>query len=492
MGRRIDLDLEMAENLMKTMALNPTSREVAQKTMNTLTLIVVAFFGLLAGSVAAATSRPNVVLVMSDDQGWGDVGYNGHPHLKTPQIDQLSRSGLRLDRFYAAHYNCSPTRGSVMTGRHPARYGTNDAGSPFRVEELTVAEVIRTAGYATGHFGKWHLSGVGDGVGAPIPADAATSPGNCGFDEWVSVTNFYDLDPLMARNGQPEQFKGDGSDVATDEALKFIRRHARAKKPFLAVVWFGSPHTPHQALESDKAPYRERSEKLQNYYGEITAIDRSVGRLRQELRDLNVADNTLFWFCSDNGGHMGPTSTGNLRGMKGSFWEGGIRVPGIIEWPARIGAPFTSKVPVSTLDIYPTVLAAVGVTAPNQVQPLDGLNVLPLLDRKMTARTKPMPFFDTVPRHGPKGRKISEVGLQPGHAVWFDYPWKFHRNAVLDRPHRGSDLLPPILLYNIEQDPNEATDLSAQQPERVARMKAELEAWKESVARSLAGADYGR
>jgi len=426
---------------------------------------------------------------MSDDQGWGDTSYNGHPVLQTPNLDALARAGVRFDRFYAAHYNCSPTRGSVMTGRHPGRYGTYDAGSPFRLEEQTLAGVMRDAGYTTGHFGKWHLSGVKE-VGRPIPADAVTSPGHCGFDEWVSVSNFYDLDPLMARNGVAEQFHGDGSDVATDEALKFIRRHARAGRPFLAVVWTGSPHVPLQALEADKAAYRDRSEKEQNYFGELAGVDRSVGRLRRTLRELELAENTLFWFCSDNGSHFNATSNGNLRGRKGTFWEGGIRVPGIIDWPARVRQPFSTMVPCSTLDIYPTVLAAAGITVPNQVQPLDGISILPLLDRKLTTRPKPMPFWDLVPRHGPKGRPIAEVGLQPGHAVWFDWPYKLHRNAVINRSYRGSDLLPPVLLYNIEQDPKETVDLAAEEPARVARMNAALGEWKASVARSFAGADY--
>ena len=133
-----------------------------------------------------------------------------------------------------------------MTGRHPDRYGTFSPGRPFRTQELTIAEVLKAAGYATGHFGKWHLNGV-SGPGKPIAADDPLSPGNNGFDEWVSVSNFYDLDPLMARNGVTEQFKGDGSDIATDEALKFMRKQVEQGKSFLSVVWFGSPHLPHRA-----------------------------------------------------------------------------------------------------------------------------------------------------------------------------------------------------------------------------------------------------
>jgi len=335
---------------------------------------------------------------MADDQGWGDTGYNGHPELKTPNLDEMARSGLRLDRFYTAHFNCSPTRASVITGRHPHRMGTFNPGSPIRAQELTVATVLRSAGYATGHFGKWHLNGKnGDRdtktpPGRAILADDPLSPGKLGFDEWLSADNFFDLDPVLGRNGVPEKMQGDGSDIAMDESLKFIRRQVDAGKPFFVVVWFGNPHVPHEALPSDKAPYATLSDKDQNYYGELTGIDRNVGKLRAGLRALNAAENTLVWYCSDNGGAAGPKSTGNLRGSKGTLWDGGLRVPGIVEWPARIPKPFVSDMPCSTLDIYQTVLAATGARAERQIQPLDGVNLLPLFDQQMTEREKAIPF----------------------------------------------------------------------------------------------------
>jgi arylsulfatase A-like enzyme len=416
---------------------------------------------------------------MADDQGWGDTGYNGHPELKTPNLDDMAKSGLRLNRFYAAHSNCSPTRGSIMTGRHPNRYGTFQPGLPIRAQELTVARVLQSAGYATGHFGKWHLNGQngeksgGDGKGGAILAADPLSPGRMGFDEWVSADNFFDLDPVLGRNGVPEKFKGDGSDVTTDEALKFIRRQAGAGKPFLAVVWFGSPHIPHQALPSDKAPYSALPEKDQNYYGEIAAVDRNVGRLRAALRELKTADNTILWYCSDNGGQAGPKSTGNLRGAKGSLWEGGLRVPGIVEWPSRIARSFVSETPCSTLDIYPTVLEACDAVAQNQIQPLDGLSLLPVFDRKTEARAKPIPFWN-------------HAGKQPYHAALLDWPYKLHTDAV---DKKGSEPLKG-LLYDVSKDPKETTDIAAQEPDRVAKMTAALEAWKASVEKSLARGDY--
>lgn len=436
-------------------------------------------------SVVAATDRPNVVLIMADDQGWGDTGYNGHPELKTPNFDAMAKSGLRLDRFYAAHFNCSPTRASVMTGRHPLRYGTFSPGAPIRAQELTVAKVLQADGYATGHFGKWHLNGKNgdkntvDGSGRAILVDDPLSPGKLGFDEWVSADNFFDLDPVLGRKGAPEKFRGDGSDVVTDEALKFMRKQVNADKPFLTVIWFGSPHSPHLALPADKAAYSALPEKEQNYYGEITAIDRSVGRVRATLRELKVADDTLVWYTSDNGGAFGPNSTGNLRGGKGSLWEGGLRVPCIVEWPARISTPFISEMPCSTLDTYPTILAATRTRADHQVQPLDGVSLIPLFDRQSEVRSKSIPFWRHSSDH-------------TGHAALLEWPYKLHTNAKPPRKENGkregNQLL--TLLYDVSKDPMETTDLAAEQSNRVARMTSVLDAWKISVEASLRGADY--
>jgi arylsulfatase A-like enzyme len=448
-----------------------------------LLLLAALLLAPLAALHAADSPKPNIVLIMADDQGWGDTGYNSHPELKTPNLDALAASGLRLDRFYAAHCNCSPTRGSVLTGRHPNRYGTFHPGAPIRAQELTVAKVLQSAGYATGHFGKWHLNGKnGDKnttimPGRAILAADPLSPGRMGFDEWVSADNFFDLDPVLGRNGVPEKFYGDSSDITTDEALKFIRKQTAAGRPFLSVVWFGSPHIPHIALPKDKAAYSTLSEKEQNYLGEITAVDRNVGRLRAALRELKVADHTLLWYCSDNGGHEGPKSTGNLRGQKGSLWEGGLRVPGIVEWPARIAKPSISATPCSTLDIYPTVLEATGAVTQNQIQPLDGVSLIPLFEHKTESRTKPIPFWD----HG------------TGHADWLDWPYKLHTNPVTTRytKSKQDSALAVTQLYDVSKDPKETTDLAAQEPERVAKMTAALQAWKVSVEKSLAGADYG-
>ncbi|NUQ63454.1 MAG: sulfatase-like hydrolase/transferase [Pirellulales bacterium] len=449
---------------------------------------------------------------MADDQGWGDVAYNGNEVLKTPTLDEMAATGLRLDRFYAAAPVCSPTRASVLTGRHPNRMGCFSWGYTLRPQELTMAEVLKTAGYATGHFGKWHLGPVGPG--SPV------SPGASGFNRWLSSPNFFEISPKLAQNGIPVATKGEGSEVIVEAALGFIRQAVERKQPFLAVIWFGSPHLPHEATDEDRAPYRDLPEKLQHYYGEITAMDRAMGRLRAQLRELKIADHTLLWYTSDNGATT-PGSTGGLRGKKGTLWEGGVRVPCVLEWPARIRSARTSALPCGTVDIYPTVLEIAGAVASRQ-PPLDGVSLVPLMDGRMAERPKPMGFWDypapgrpvrsgelldqladriraavaTAPGEPALVETDEDPGVirqtysleeRPGHAAWIDGAYKLHRIP------KGKDAKQfTYSLYDIERDPHEENDLADKEPERTARMRGALEAWQQSVVRSLNGEDYPR
>jgi len=445
---------------------------------------------LLRAAEAPSSNRPNVVLCMTDDQGWGDVGYNGHKVLKTPVLDEMAKSGIRFNRFYAAAPVCSPTRGSVMTGRHPNRYGCFLYNFSIRPQEITIAEVMKAAGYATGHFGKWHLG--------PVKAGSPVNPGNSGFDEWLSHDNFFEINPPLSRNGQPPRtFKGEGSQIIVEAAVAFMRKAVKARKPFLAVVWFGSPHTPHKALPNDREPYSHLPERQQHYLGEITAMDRAMGTLRRELRALKVADNTLLWFCSDNGA-TGPGSTGGLRGRKGSLWEGGIRVPGIIEWPARLPKPFATDVPCCTSDIYPTIVDMLGLRVPNQVEPLDGISLRPLIEGKMRKRPQPIAFWSYPARQERKNEPY--LGREALSGNWrrfrnFNHPKARTENfgghaALIDNQHKLHKLGNRCQLYDLAADPAERKDLAKAKPELVAKMKATLEAWQASVERSLSGQDY--
>ena len=452
---------------------------------------------------AAPQKKPNIILCMADDQGWGDMAYCGHPTLKTPNFDAAAAAGLRFDRFYAAAPVCSPTRGSVMTGRHPNRFGCFRWGNTLRPQEITIAEALKTAGYATGHFGKWHLGSVRKG--SPV------SPGASGFDEWLSAENFYDNNPILSREGTAVQLKGESSMVAADAAIEFVRKHAEASRPFLAVVWFGSPHGPHRAAEEDRALYKDEQKRRQHFYGEITGMDRAFGKLRDELRTLGIHENTILWYCSDNGGLPRLGTTGG-RGHKGSIYEGGLRVPAILEWPARLPALRTTALPSNTCDIYPTLLDVAGLRPTNQ-PPLDGISLLPLLDGKMAQRPTPMGFWSypargigtpshklmsqllkaqqagqelPVPAHSLNAAEITKQYPEdtlPGHAAWLDWPWKLHRIPRKDGQIR-------LELYNLADDPAEKANVAARHGERVETMKAALEKWQASVVRSLNGRDY--
>jgi len=431
--------------------------------------------------------RPNVILTMTDDQGWGDTGYNGHPVLKTPALDAMARTGLRFNRFHSGAPVCSPTRGSAMTGRHPYRYGIFFANvGHMRPKEVTLAEALKTQGYATGHFGKWHLGTLtktekDSNRGGPGGVTHYSPPWDNGFDVCFSTeAKVPTWDPMHQPGtnkpygthywtgpGQKvtENLAGDDSRVIMDRAIPFIRDAVAKQQPFLAVIWFHTPHEPVLAGPAYLKRYpNARSEKHRHYYGCLTAMDEQMGRLRAELRSLGVAENTMLWFCADNGPEHrgGPGSTGGLRGRKRDLFEGGIRVPGLLEWPARITKPRTTNVPCSTCDYFPTVLAALGFHMKGQPEPIDGVDLMPLVDGSMTERPRPIAF-----------ESKNQIAL-------VDNQWK------LITTNKGKTWM----LYDLVADPAEANDLAAQQPDVVAQMKQTLEAWRQSCQASLAGKDY--
>ena len=454
---------------------------------------------------AEQTARPNILLVMADDQGWGDTAYNGHPLLKTPHLDSMAATGLRFDQFYAAAPVCSPTRGSVLTGRNPNRFGCFSWGRPLRPQEITIAERLKSAGYVTGHFGKWHLGSV--------LKNSPVNPGNSGFDHWLSAFNFYDNDPILSREGTAVELKGESSLIAADAAIDFIQEQTKASKPFLAVVWFGSPHSPHHAAAEDRAHYAGRKDA--DWLGEITGLDRAVGRLRSALKDAGVSDNTLFWYTSDNGGLKTESSGG--RGKKGTIYEGGLRVPAIIEWPARIRNARTSGIPANTADIYPTVMELLGLDLTEQPQ-LDGVSLVPIIDGKSDTRSQPIGFWQMDQRgigtpsdkwmkeeraaqqsgkdYHDKARLVMNAAeitttfsaseMTTGHSAWLNWPWKLHQIAG-GKKNRGKIT---IELYHLKKDPMETTNLAAEHPERVQAMRKDLNAWQASVISSHNGDDY--
>ncbi|MEM1221382.1 MAG: sulfatase-like hydrolase/transferase [Verrucomicrobiota bacterium] len=435
-----------------------------------LILLACVWSGLTAFGVTH--SQPNIVLVMTDDQGWGQTGYYDHPVLETPHLDAMAANGLRFDRFYAGSPVCSPTRASVLTGRHSDRSGVPGHGHALRLQEKSLAEALRNAGYTTGHFGKWHLNGL-RGPGVPLLGDDKHSPGAFGFDEWLTVSNYFDIDPLLSREGEFIAFEGDSSAVIVREALHFIADAKESKKPFLAVIWDGSPHSPFLASEADQQAFADLDEKSRQHYGELVAFDRSVGALRAGLRELGLAENTLIWYCSDNGGLNGilPETTGGLRGHKGTVWEGGLRVPGIIEWPAVIRARIT-EYPASTMDIFPTIAEICGLPESSFIKPVDGISLLPLFEGPQGPREEPIAF-----------RFQSQAAL-------IDNNFKLVKGKGSKKEKKNKQAKGDFALYDLSADPAESQDLSTEQPEYFQSLVKRYLEWEVSVKASVAGKDY--
>lgn len=464
---------------------------------------------------AASTDRPNIVLMMADDLGWGDVGFNGNTTVRTPHLDAMAAKGLKFTRFYAAAPVCSPTRGSCLTGRHPYRYGIFSANvGHIRPEEHTLAERLRAErGYATGHFGKWHLGTLTKTVrdsnrgGRPRGREHYAPPGLHGFDvsfsteakvpTWNPLWRPKDVrrntwwDPVDARDGQPygtaywsngepvtDGLHGDDSQIIMDHALPFIREAVANEKPFLAVIWFHAPHLPVVAGPKYTAMYAEHDKYTQHYYGCITALDEQVGRLRRELRTLGVAENTLVWFCSDNGpegNNTAPGSTGGLRGRKRSLFEGGIRVPGVLEWPGRIPSSRVTAVPACTSDYLPTIADLLNLDVPDD-RPIDGASLMPLIEGRTKDRPRPI-AFESRGQLALVGNRYKAVFIPPGR--------RRKRDDLTD------ESLDPtkFLLFDLTTDRGEERNLADKHPDVVQRMVRNLEEWRESCRRSLAEYD---
>ncbi len=484
--------------------------------------LILSWTGTTAPAQATVTDAhepnpPNILLVMCDDLGWGDVGFQGHPTIQTPHLDAFAAAGLKFNRFYAAAPVCSPTRGSCLTGRHPYRYGITFANvGHLPREEFTIAEALKLKGYATGHFGKWHLGTLTKTVkeanrGGPRGAAHYSPPWENGFDTcfateskvptwdpllrpkgiqrqtwWNPVANADDANPYGTHywtNGEmvKDDLRGCNAKHIMDRALKFIEESTQNQKPFLAVIWFHTPHLPVVAGPEYTRLYQDQDDYTQHYFGAITAMDEQVGRLRQRLRDWNVSDNSLVFFCSDNGpeGEAGkaPGSAGPFRGRKRSLYEGGIRVPAILEWPSKIQEGRQTDLAASTSDYLPTVLEILGFQADDRVEPIDGVSLVPLIEGQMSQRPKPIGFESRrqVALIDNQYKLIYVPGPDPGPQA--------------QESERETEQL-PFELYDLLADPSETQDLANNHPEIVQEMAATLAAWRQSCAKSRQGADY--
>jgi arylsulfatase A-like enzyme len=447
---------------------------------------------------SSAGAVPNIILCMTDDQGWGDTGYNGHPHLKTPHLDQIAREGVTFTRFYAAAAMCSPTRGSIYTGRNPYRFGITFAmKGRLEESEIPITTVLKEHGYTTGHFGKWHLGTLskkkGDqkrwGAFGSDPLRYFCPPWerdveHCFVTESKVPTWNPLLDPgaLKGKKKAPpadpakaygndyfigpgktvtENTRGDDSRVIMDRALPFIQGAVKGKRPFLAVIWFHTPHSPVVGGPEYREIYANQPGPAQHYYACLTAMDEQVGRLRAELKRLEVEGNTMLWFCSDNGParqgsprHVG--SNGGLSGYKLSLKEGGIRVPGLLVWPDQIKGPKTIKAPCVTSDYFPTILDALKTPLPSD-RIYDGISLWPLIRGERRTRDKPIGF-------------LNKDGKE---AVWMEDRYKLITTKKKNQ------------LFDLLADPSEKQDLAASHPKEQARMAAALAKWKSGVMQEL-------
>ncbi|WP_339732315.1 sulfatase-like hydrolase/transferase [uncultured Gimesia sp.] len=466
-------------------------------------IVLVCLLGCLFSFDAHAAEKPNVILIMCDDLGWGDTGFNGNKIIRTPHLDAMARAGMNLKRFYAGAPVCSPTRGSCLTGRNPFRYGIVHANTGhMKPQEQTLAESLKTVGYRTGHFGKWHLGTLtkttrDSNRGGPKNSDHFSPPWQNGFEVCFSTeAKVPTWDPMRKPKGkasgkgwaalteespsQPygthywnavgeivnDNLRGDDSRVIMDRAVPFIKQSVQEKQPFFCVIWFHTPHLPVVAGPDYRKLYAKYDLNHANYFGCITAMDEQVGRLRAQLKSLAVAKNTMLWFCSDNGPEgkaSAPGSAGPFRGRKRDLTEGGIRVPALLEWPGNIQPGTETRFPMVTSDYLPTILAAAGLMIPED-RPLDGINLLPVLEQNLQERRQP-------------------IGFQfQNNAAWMTQQYKLLRTRK-----RGND---QYQLFDLLADPGETTDVSETHPELVKQYQTELERWIKSCANSNQGRDY--
>ncbi|MFY0651291.1 MAG: sulfatase-like hydrolase/transferase [Cyclobacteriaceae bacterium] len=465
--------------------------------LTTLLLVIIVTSCSTRQEKAKERNRPNIILIMSDDQGWGDVGYNGHPHLKTPALDEMAKNGAVFTRFYSASAVCSPTRGSVLTGRQPDRYGICHANcGHMPQEEITLAELVKEKGYATGHFGKWHLGTLTKDTldanrgGRPKNDAHYSPPWQNGYDEcFVTESKVPTWDPMVVPprsagdvsgkltpgghfgtfywNGAGKivttNLDGDDSRVIMDRVIPFIDKSINDNKPFLSVIWFHTPHLPTLTGEKYKNLYPGLSEDQQHFYGALSAMDEQIGRLRDHLKKSGVSDNTILFFTSDNGPEGKQTKgrtqglTKGLQGRKRSLLEGGIRVPGIVEWPDRIKKGTIEGFPAFTTDYFPTVASIIGTDISQFNRTYDGVDLMPVLQGKVKSRNKEMIF-----------QLRKQVALMNG-------------NYKIYSDDKGES----FNLFNLEEDPSEETNLASEQPDKLESLINMYRLWKQAMEEEI-------
>jgi arylsulfatase A-like enzyme len=414
---------------------------------------------------------PNVLLIITDDQGYGDFSIHGNPHLQTPHIDKLGQSGVRFDRFFVNSF-CAPTRAALLTGRWPLRtgcHGVTHNRESMRPSEVTMAEALKTSGYHTACIGKWH-----NGEQFPF------TPQGQGFDHVFGFNNGHwnnYFDATLLRGTSPEPTKGYITDVLTDDAISFIT--ARQKEPFFCYLAYNAPHSPYQVPDKyyDKFKAKGFDEKVAAFYGMCENIDDNVGRLLAHLDELKLADNTIVLFLTDNGGTAGvKTYNAGMRGGKTSVHEGGTRVPLFIRWPAAEWKPQLVKAIASHIDLFPTLLDLCGIKTLEGPK-VDGISLRPLLEGKADTWSE-----RTLFTHNP----IDETNKYPG-AV------RTQRHRLVREikgPAGGSKAksndasATPWQLYDMETDPGQEKNIASEHPDLVQKLAAQYDTWFADISSS--------
>lgn len=446
--------------------------------MRCLSTLIAACGLLLAALTCSAEERPNVVLVLADDLGYGDLGCYGARDVKTPHLDRFAAEGLRFTSCYAGHANCSPSRTALMTGRTPTRAGIRNwipHGSTvhLRASEVTVAILLKQAGYATCHVGKWHLTGQFNEPTQP-------QPGDHGFDHWFSTQN-----NALPNHRQPDNFVRNGREVGktegyaahvvADEAIQWLRSKRDKAKPFFLFVCFHEPHEPIASDERYTRLYPHADPAYTAHHGNITQMDDAFGRLMRALDEDGLRERSLVFFTSDNGPAITAQhpygSAGPLRDKKGYLTEGGIRVPGLVRWPGKVTPASVGDEPVCGVDFLPTVCEIAGLKLPSD-RVIDGTSLVPLYSGGTIVRREPLYW------HFNRAAGEFQVAMRVGDWKILARLDKSPRpgNDITDEDERDFKAAEPVsfALYNLRDDIGETKDLAAAEPRKLDELKALL------------------
>ena len=435
---------------------------------------VILVVGILtAGKALAAADpadRPNVLLILTDDQGYGDLAIHGHPFLQTPHLDQLALQSVRFDRFFVNSF-CAPTRAGLLTGRWPLRtgcHGVTHNRETMRAEEVTVAELLRQSGYRTACIGKWHN-------GEQYPA----TPAGQGFEHVFGFNNGHwnnYFDAVLLRGHSPEPTSGYLSDVLTDDAIGFLKQ--RSAQPFFCFVSYNAPHSPYQVPDQWYRRFHEMGldERLSGFFGMCENLDHNVGRLLQTLRDTEQDRNTIVIFLTDNGGTAGVrTWNAGMRGGKTSVHEGGSRVPLFVRWPAAGWSARSVQKISAQIDLLPTLADLCGATLPSDLQ-LDGISLRPLLEGNEGNVWQERVLFT----HNP----IDETNRYPGAVRTQQYrlvreiPGPAGGSRAVNRDADAT----PWQLYDMLQDPGQKQNVAQQYPDVVQKLSEQYERWVDETS----------